>query len=164
MKYTISEKKLKELTGGWDVVNNKLQKKFKLKTYKEVIDLVNNIAEIAEEQDHHPKMVIGYDNLLVEIFDHEKDKISDKCYKFAKEVNKLTPKKITESTVVIKEQYDSEILCPKDYIVRQLLNGPKELRSYIKKLPEIPCQNDKGDRTICTKIPQVIHVYLTGNY
>ena len=45
-----------------------------------------------------------------------------------------------------------------------LKGAPSELRQIVKKLPNIPCENDKGEKTICTKIPETIHVYLTGRY
>ena len=38
------------------------------------------------------------------------------------------------------------------------------LKQIAKNLPNIPCENDNGERTICTKIPETIHVYLTGRY
>ena len=65
---------------------------------------------------------------------------------------------------IIKEQYDSSRLYPKQEILRLLKNAPIELRKIARKLPDIPCENDKGERTICTKIPETIHVYLTGRY
>lgn len=65
---------------------------------------------------------------------------------------------------VILEQYNSNRLYPKDEILRLLKNAPIELRKIVRKLPDIPCENDKGERTICTKIPETIHVYLTGRY
>ena len=38
------------------------------------------------------------------------------------------------------------------------------LRKYIKTLPEIDCYDDKGNKKVCTTIPEVIYVYLTGRY
>lgn len=64
----------------------------------------------------------------------------------------------------IMEQYDGDRLYPKDEILRLLKGAPKELRQVVKKLPNIECENDNGERTICTKIPETIHVYLTGRY
>lgn len=64
----------------------------------------------------------------------------------------------------IMEQYDGDRLYPKDEILRLLKGAPKELRQVAKKLPNIECENDNGERTICTKIPETIHVYLTGRY
>ena len=65
---------------------------------------------------------------------------------------------------VIKEQFDGDRLYSKDEILRLLKGAPRELKQIAKKLPNIPCENDKGVRTICTKIPEAIHVYLTGRY
>ena len=78
--------------------------------------------------------------------------------------------RLTESELVgvvqkiINEQYDGDRLYPKEFIVKVLKSGPKELKHIIKKLPSIPCSNEKGEETICTKIPEVVHVYLTGRY
>lgn len=78
--------------------------------------------------------------------------------------------KLTESELigliqkVLNEQYNQDKLYPKDYIVKVLRKGPQELKHIIKKLPSIPCSNGKGEETICTKIPEVVQVYLTGRY
>jgi len=42
--------------------------------------------------------------------------------------------------------------------------APKELKRYIKNLPHIDCTDNKGNKHICTTIPEVIHVYLSGRY
>jgi hypothetical protein len=66
---------------------------------------------------------------------------------------------------VIKEQYfDSEKLYSREYIVSRLERGPRELKKYIKTLPYINCSNNNGDPHVCTKIPEVIHVFLSGRY
>jgi len=70
--------------------------------------------------------------------------------------------KIAES--VITEQFNPDRLYPKDYILRVLKTAPKEFKSIKKQLQDIPCSNDKGEETVCTKIPEFLHVYLTGRY
>lgn len=65
---------------------------------------------------------------------------------------------------VLNEQYEQDRLYPKEYIVKVLRSGPQELKHHIKKLPSIPCFNGKGQETICTKIPEVVQVYLSGRY
>ena len=70
--------------------------------------------------------------------------------------------RILEKT--INEQFDSERLYPKEEIIRLLKGAPRELKQITKNLPSIPCENDNGVKTICTKIPETVHVYLTGRY
>jgi hypothetical protein len=67
---------------------------------------------------------------------------------------------------IIKEQYyNSEKLYNRDAIINSLKRGPRELKKYITKLPSIPCTDpNTGQKHVCTKIPEVIYVYITGNY
>lgn len=65
---------------------------------------------------------------------------------------------------LILEYYDSEKLYSKDYVVDRLRKGPRELKKYIKDLPSLEYQDDNGNVKIFTKIPEVVYVYLTGNY
>lgn len=78
--------------------------------------------------------------------------------------------RLTESQMVdliekiIKEQHDSKKLYSRAYVVRRLQNGPKELKKYIKELPHIDCTDNEGNPHVCTTIPEVIHVFLSGKY
>lgn len=88
MKIIITESQLKKLT-SWNEVNGKLKKKYKFSSYEEVIDFVNKVAKIAEKQNHHPEMIVKYNEVVLTMFDHEQNKISDKCHKFVDAVDKL---------------------------------------------------------------------------
>lgn len=69
------------------------------------------------------------------------------------------------SKVINEEFYNSDTLYNRGYVVAQLSRGPRELKRIIKTLPFIPCTNNNtGKEDVCTKIPEVVHVYLTGNY
>ena len=62
--------------------------------------------------------------------------------------------KLTESEMVslikriINEQYDSEKLYSRAYIVDRLYGAPRELRRYIKNLPHIDCTDNKGNKQV----------------
>lgn len=77
---------------------------------------------------------------------------------------------LTESEMVslikkiISEQYNPDKLYNRNYVIDRLHNGPRELRRYIKELPHIDCYDNKGVKHVCTKIPEVIYVYLSGKY
>ena len=78
--------------------------------------------------------------------------------------------RLTESEMVslieriVNEQYNSEKLYSRAYVVNRLHNAPRELKRYIKDLPIIDCVDGEGNKHVCTKIPEVIHVYLSGRY
>jgi hypothetical protein len=65
---------------------------------------------------------------------------------------------------LIMEYYDSEKLYRRDKIIDRLKSAPKYLHIYIKKLPQIPLQNENGEIVIATKIPEVLYQYLFGNF
>ena len=63
---------VKELNINWEVYKSKeLRKEYVFKTYKEAIIFVNNVAELAEDEDHHPLIHINYKKVLVILFTHK---------------------------------------------------------------------------------------------
>lgn len=70
----------------------------------------------------------------------------------------------TQYKNLVLEYYDADKLYSRDYVVNKLKKGPKELRKYVSSLPSIPCSDSQGNTVICTKIPEVIYVFLSGNY
>jgi len=80
---TLSESK------GWGDSEKKLEKTFEFKNFDQSIDFVNKVAKIAEKQDHHPDIEIKYNKVKISITDHEKGKVSQKCYKLIKSIDNL---------------------------------------------------------------------------
>jgi len=62
------------------------------------------------------------------------------------------------------EYYNPDKLYHREYVISRLKSAPREIRKHIKSLPEIESEDEKGNRTIRTKIPEVVHVYLNGPY
>ncbi len=91
MKIIITENQKNTImnSNNWEEVSGKLIKTFYFKEYKEVMSFVSKVMLIAEKQNHHPDMVVHYDNVKLSITDHDKGKVSDKCHKFVSEVNKI---------------------------------------------------------------------------
>lgn len=65
---------------------------------------------------------------------------------------------------VLKEQYDSQRLYPVEQIYSFMSKAPVELKRIVKQLKPIPCVNNQGEERVCFKIPEVLHVYMTGRY
>jgi 4a-hydroxytetrahydrobiopterin dehydratase len=89
MKIIITEEQLNRLTSDWKQVKGKLVKTYKFKTYDEVIDFVNKVAKIAKKQNHHPDMLVKYNSVKLTMFDHEANKITNKCFKFTNAIDKI---------------------------------------------------------------------------
>jgi hypothetical protein len=65
---------------------------------------------------------------------------------------------------VLSEEYNPEKLYSRNYVVFKLRQGPRELKRFIKDLPHIDCVDGNGNPHTCTKIPEVVYVFLQGRY
>lgn len=62
---------LKELKNNWEVLDNKKIKcEFIFNNFKEAVNFVDKIAEVAENERHHPDIHIFYNKVLIEIWTH----------------------------------------------------------------------------------------------
>jgi 4a-hydroxytetrahydrobiopterin dehydratase len=89
MYYIITEEQEKKLVKGWKINERQLTKTFDFETYKDVLKFVNKVGLIAEKQNHHPDMLVKYNSVKVSLFDHEANKVSNKCHNLAILINKI---------------------------------------------------------------------------
>jgi len=50
---------------------NKLEKVFSFESYKESIDFTNKVASLAEEEDHHPQIILEWGKVTVIWWSHK---------------------------------------------------------------------------------------------
>ena len=59
----------------WTIVDNEgidqLEKSFKFSSYAESVNFTNKVADLAEKEDHHPKIVLEYGNVKVSWWSHK---------------------------------------------------------------------------------------------
>jgi 4a-hydroxytetrahydrobiopterin dehydratase len=61
-----------KIDAKWQVENDKeLRREYVFDTYKEAINFVNNVADLAEEEGHHPYIHINYKKVLIILFTHK---------------------------------------------------------------------------------------------
>ena len=66
---------------------------------------------------------------------------------------------------ILKEgYYDPEKLYSRQYVVTATENAPSHIKKMVRELKPIKCLTPKGDPTICVKLPEFLHVYITGRY
>lgn len=58
-------------TPRWSVREKEIEREFGLKDFREAIDFVNRVAEVAEEQDHHPDVSISYGTVTLTLTTHK---------------------------------------------------------------------------------------------
>jgi len=76
-----------QLNSGWDVVEeHHLQKTYKFKDFAQALAFTNKVGAIAEEQNHHPDICLGYGKVVVTIYTHKIDGLTESDFVFAAKV------------------------------------------------------------------------------
>jgi 4a-hydroxytetrahydrobiopterin dehydratase len=80
----------KQIDDGWEVRdNNKISREFVLVNYRHTIDFVNKVADLAEEEGHHPVMHVYYGRLVIDLWTHAINGLSENDFILASKIDKL---------------------------------------------------------------------------
>ena len=74
----------------WNEIDNTITKTFKFNSYLDGIDFVNAVANVAEQENHHPDISIGYCKVTISLTTHDAGTITEKDYKLAKLIDDLS--------------------------------------------------------------------------
>jgi 4a-hydroxytetrahydrobiopterin dehydratase len=80
---------LRELP-GWNLDKNKINKEFSFNDFKEAMLFVNKLAELAEQEQHHPDITIHYNKVIITLWTHAINGLSENDMILAAKINNLT--------------------------------------------------------------------------
>ena len=81
---------LSELKGSWELEDNKkIKRTFTFKTFREGIEFVNRVADIAEEENHHPDIHILYTKVTLVLTTHAMGGLSENDFIMAAKIDLL---------------------------------------------------------------------------
>ena len=73
----------------WNYKNNSLSRQFSFDLYMDGIEFVNAVALIAEKENHHPDLMIGWRSVQVNYTSHDLGGVTEKCLHMAKLTEEL---------------------------------------------------------------------------
>jgi 4a-hydroxytetrahydrobiopterin dehydratase len=74
----------------WEVIEeHHLRRRFRFKNFREALDFVNRVGELAEEQGHHPDVSFGWGYAEITVFTHKIDGLTESDFIFAAKTNTL---------------------------------------------------------------------------
>ena len=74
----------------WQVVNeHHLRRNYRFKDFRETLDFVNRVGELAEEQGHHPDICFGWGKADITIWTHKIDGLTESDFVLAAKIDKL---------------------------------------------------------------------------
>lgn len=73
----------------WHKNDNIMYKEFEFDDFKSALDFVNKVGELAEKQNHHPDVELGWGRVKVSLTTHSEGKITDKDKELANLIDKI---------------------------------------------------------------------------
>lgn len=82
---------LAQISSNWQLSENNdlLSRRFELSNFTEALELVNKIGGLAEAEQHHPDINLGWGYVEIYLSTHDIGGISEKDIALAKDIDKL---------------------------------------------------------------------------
>ncbi len=90
----LNEKEISEyierVSKDWKVIDsNKITREFYFVSYRHTIDFVNKVANLAEEEGHHPVLHVYFGRIVAELWTHSINGLSENDFILAAKIDKL---------------------------------------------------------------------------
>jgi 4a-hydroxytetrahydrobiopterin dehydratase len=74
---------------SWDLEKKHIERLFEFDDFSQAIEFVNGVAEIAEEDDHHPEIDIRYGKVTLRLSTHSEGGLTDLDFEVAEKIDTL---------------------------------------------------------------------------
>ena len=74
---------------GWSESEGALERTFAFKDFREALDCVNTVGELAEAENHHPDIAIHYNKVTLRWWTHTAGGITDRDRELAEKTSAL---------------------------------------------------------------------------
>lgn len=82
-----------QLKTTWEALGGiKIRKEFKFKNFKEALDFVNRVGEVAEQKNHHPDISLAWGKVVIELSTHAIHGLSENDFILASKIELLYEK------------------------------------------------------------------------
>ncbi len=80
-----------ELGGDWDLVEaHRLEKTYRFPDFVQAMAFTNAVGALAEEQNHHPDILLSWGRVTVTIWTHKIDGLTESDFVFAAKAERLS--------------------------------------------------------------------------
>jgi 4a-hydroxytetrahydrobiopterin dehydratase len=80
----------KQISRDWKVVEvNRLTREYFFVSYRQTIDFINKVADLAEDEGHHPVMHVYFGRAVLELLTHSINGLSENDFILASKIDKL---------------------------------------------------------------------------
>jgi 4a-hydroxytetrahydrobiopterin dehydratase len=81
---------LKNLNMQWGVIaGSELVRVFEFKNFKQALAFTNKVGDLAEVENHHPRIELEWGKVVVSITTHSEGGLTDKDFSLASKIDKI---------------------------------------------------------------------------
>jgi 4a-hydroxytetrahydrobiopterin dehydratase len=81
---------LKSIHPDWRIIDNKkINRKLSFVNFRQTMDFVNEVALLAEEEGHHPDLLVSYGSCIIELWTHAIGGLSENDFILAAKIDGL---------------------------------------------------------------------------
>lgn len=81
---------MKDLSGDWELVDEqRLEKTYKFKNFREALDFTVRIGELAERVGHHPDIFLAWGRVKLTVWTHKIGGLSEADFVFAAKADRI---------------------------------------------------------------------------
>jgi 4a-hydroxytetrahydrobiopterin dehydratase len=84
----LTDTKLKD-ADMWKENQNLLTRKFKFDDFKQALEFVNKVGELAEQANHHPDIRLGYGYAQISLMTHSDGSVTEKDKSLSRQIDLL---------------------------------------------------------------------------
>lgn len=78
-----------ETVPEWAEINGELTRTFQFETFPRSVEFVNQIADYAEREQHHPDILVRYNKVTLTVSTHDANGITEKDFALASAADEL---------------------------------------------------------------------------
>jgi 4a-hydroxytetrahydrobiopterin dehydratase len=71
----------------WSLIGDAIQRTFTFDSFVDAMSFVNRVAELAEDFQHHPDILIRYNKVTLTLSTHDAGGVTEKDFELAREVD-----------------------------------------------------------------------------
>lgn len=84
----VEAEKLAQEVPEWSLGDQAIEREFQFKDFCQAMDFVNKVADVAEEQDHHPDIFISYNKVRLTLSTHKVGGLSQNDFILAAKIDR----------------------------------------------------------------------------
>jgi len=79
---------------GWSLEKKKIARSFKFEDFKTALWFVNEVGQLAEQENHHPDIQLSWGKVVLELSTHSADGLTENDFIMAAKIDQLAAKSL----------------------------------------------------------------------